>query len=742
MPKLTLNDLTNLQNETAAVAAINANNALVEGAFENTLSRDGSIPNEMFADLDMNSQRILNLPEAISSDEPIRKGDFDDALLSIVIGDLALPLSTTNGGLGINAGTSTGVPIFTSGTAIFQSTTGTGAVVRATDATIARVGIGSAPVVSGTVLESYGNALVVGNGTQLTRPYPSFANGGEGIPLSYGSVHIEASVSPPNIAGNALVVEAIMNGAGITSGGAAIFSAVNRTTDSVWDGYCTIHVLNTPIDQIKPAGSAVWALMRGGKGFLGTALDGIRSSNEMSYEPIVTFNIAADTVLLTAHNMIANLPVVFTSTGTLPTGIVSGTKYYVKTLTSVDAFTISATPGGAVIDLTGSPTGTCTMHVFCNPARGVIIFNSTPYNAFFTGLQVPSAQTYGVQVGDPVFSTLHIIPTHPYSYFNGDATPKELFFVNNDGTINLKMASNVNTRFLNMVASNDADTAIMAIAFQNASGVDRMIQWTDATTASYRFKSAGTLSFHTNNVVVSAAGAAISIDLSQVVTFNAYGAGTIISSSGGVLTSNPSTGTGNSVRATSPTITTPVISSITNTGTLTLPTSTDTLVGKATTDTFTNKTIDGAATGNVITHAGKSTLVLNVNRSTTQTPTAGVWTKVQLATEVTDPNNWFDNATNYRFQPNVACVCLVTGSLGMSVGTASYGGVSIYKNGAEYNKYILTASANDGWQLTVPAIVAFNGSSDYIELFGFSSGGAPSFTAGADISKLNIYQLY
>jgi hypothetical protein len=38
-------------------------------------------------------------------------------------------------------------------------------------------------------------------------------------------------------------------------------------------------------------------------------------------------------------------------------------------------------------------------------------------------------------------------------------------------------------------------------------------------------------------------------------------------------------------------LTAPVISTITNTGTLTLPTSTDTLVGRATTDTLTNKTL-------------------------------------------------------------------------------------------------------------------------------------------------------
>lgn len=52
------------------------------------------------------------------------------------------------------------------------------------------------------------------------------------------------------------------------------------------------------------------------------------------------------------------------------------------------------------------------------------------------------------------------------------------------------------------------------------------------------------------------------------------------------------TGSGALVFGTSPTLTTPSISSIVNTGTLTLPTSTDTLVGRATTDTLTNKSIN------------------------------------------------------------------------------------------------------------------------------------------------------
>lgn len=55
---------------------------------------------------------------------------------------------------------------------------------------------------------------------------------------------------------------------------------------------------------------------------------------------------------------------------------------------------------------------------------------------------------------------------------------------------------------------------------------------------------------------------------------------------------------------TNKTLTAPVISTISNTGTLTLPTSTDTLVGRATTDTLTNKTITGLATTSTIKDTG------------------------------------------------------------------------------------------------------------------------------------------
>lgn len=60
MSKITLTNLANLENETTAVNAINNNNGILTGAFDNTLSRDGTSPNVMNANLDMNGFQILN----------------------------------------------------------------------------------------------------------------------------------------------------------------------------------------------------------------------------------------------------------------------------------------------------------------------------------------------------------------------------------------------------------------------------------------------------------------------------------------------------------------------------------------------------------------------------------------------------------------------------------------------------------------------------------------------------------
>lgn len=47
-------------NPTSAAATINANLAAISVAIQNTLSRDGTLPNHMDADLDMNHNDVIN----------------------------------------------------------------------------------------------------------------------------------------------------------------------------------------------------------------------------------------------------------------------------------------------------------------------------------------------------------------------------------------------------------------------------------------------------------------------------------------------------------------------------------------------------------------------------------------------------------------------------------------------------------------------------------------------------------
>lgn len=79
MAKLTLSPLSSLQNETTAIATINANMELIEDAIENTLSRDGTVPNTMTSEFDANSQRIINLPAPVDDNDAARLVDVGDA---------------------------------------------------------------------------------------------------------------------------------------------------------------------------------------------------------------------------------------------------------------------------------------------------------------------------------------------------------------------------------------------------------------------------------------------------------------------------------------------------------------------------------------------------------------------------------------------------------------------------------------------------------------------------------------
>jgi len=74
--KITLNNVADLINTTTAETVINANSAIVQAAFDNTLSLDGTSPNQMATNLDMNSKQILNLPAPATNNSPLRLQDL------------------------------------------------------------------------------------------------------------------------------------------------------------------------------------------------------------------------------------------------------------------------------------------------------------------------------------------------------------------------------------------------------------------------------------------------------------------------------------------------------------------------------------------------------------------------------------------------------------------------------------------------------------------------------------------
>lgn len=76
----------------------------------------------------------------------------------------------------------------------------------------------------------------------------------------------------------------------------------------------------------------------------------------------ITVTIASPGVVTwTGHGLQAGAGVVFTTTGALPTGITSGTRYYVISASlAADSFQFSTSAGGAAVNTSGSQSGTHT----------------------------------------------------------------------------------------------------------------------------------------------------------------------------------------------------------------------------------------------------------------------------------------------------------------------------------------------------------------------------------------------
>jgi len=166
----------------------------------------------------------------------------------------------------------------------------------------------------------------------------------------------------------------------------------------------------------------------------------------------------------------------------------------------------------------------------------------------------------------------------------------------------------------NLVAGELAlDTLDEKLYFKNSSGVVKLLA-SNAVTAPVTTITFGTTGLTPSTATSGAVTVAGTLAPANGGTGVSNNAAMTVTGSGNFAYTRTLTGTTNvtfpttgtlatlagSETFTNKTLTTPIIASISNTGTLTLPTSTDTLVGRATTDTLTNKTLTNPTVTNYV----------------------------------------------------------------------------------------------------------------------------------------------
>ena len=106
--------------------------------------------------------------------------------------------------------------------------------------------------------------------------------------------------------------------------------------------------------------------------------------------------------------------------------------------------------------------------------------------------------------------------------------------------------------------------------------------------------------------------------------------------------------------------------------------------------------------------------------SASQVITSATYTKLQIQTEEFDTNSNYNTST-YRFTPTVAGYYQVSGGMGWySPGTQSIEFVTIYKNGGIF-KHLNYLNLNTSGVLAGSALIYLNGTTDYVELYGYVS---------------------
>ena len=132
--------------------------------------------------------------------------------------------------------------------------------------------------------------------------------------------------------------------------------------------------------------------------------------------------------------------------------------------------------------------------------------------------------------------------------------------------------------------------------------------------------------------------------------------------------------------------------------------------------------------------------------SSSQTVTDATTTKAQIDTEILDTDNCYDNSTNYRFTPTVAGKYYVYFFIAAEANANVINDVSVYlyKIGSEYLEVRDNpVSSERAMDVGGSNIVDFNGTTDYVEVFGRINvdSNTPSFSSATKSTYFGAYRI-
>jgi hypothetical protein len=123
----------------------------------------------------------------------------------------------------------------------------------------------------------------------------------------------------------------------------------------------------------------------------------------------------------------------------------------------------------------------------------------------------------------------------------------------------------------------------------------------------------------------------------------------------------------------------------------------------------------------------------------TQSLTTATFTKIQFSSEEFDTNSNYDSATNYRFTPTVAGYYQVNLAVGFAAAASGICLITIYKNGSRFKDGSIIANANLGPLCVASALIYFNGSTDYVEGYGYQTSGG-NLTVSVNTGTAGYFQ--